>query len=64
MDPQAILSMLMAQNPNFNSNPMISNALNLYNSGNTDGLKQIAENLARQKGVDINAIKRQITNCN
>lgn len=37
-----------------NKNPMMNNVINMAEKNDVSGLKQFAENLAKEKGVDIN----------
>lgn len=41
-------------------NPMIQNAMRMYQSHDTESLKNMAQNLAREKGLDIDQIKNNI----
>lgn len=47
---QLILNILQQQGQN---NPIISNAVNMAQSGNTSGLQMLARNLAAQRGLDF-----------
>lgn len=60
MNPQAILNMLLSNNPALKNNPIVNNALNMANQNNAQGLKSIAENLCKSKGIDINQAISQI----
>lgn len=55
-NPQAMIKQLMGNNQIAN-NPMAANAMEMFQSGNIDGLKSLAENLAKEKGVSVNDIK-------
>lgn len=58
-NPQAMIKQLMGNNQIAN-NPMATNAMEMFQSGNIDGLKSLAENLAKEKGVSVNDIKNGI----
>lgn len=58
-NPQAMLNQLMG-NSQIASNPMAANAMEMFQSGNIDGLKSLAENLAKEKGQNIEDIKNGI----
>lgn len=60
MNPSQILNMMMQNNPNYKNNPMAQNALNMLQSGNANGLEEMARNLAKTRGVDIDALRKQI----
>ena len=47
---QLILNILQQQGQN---NPIISNAVNMAQNGNTSGLQMLARNLAAQRGLDF-----------
>ena len=47
---QLILNILQQQGQN---NPIISNAVNMAQNGNTSGLQMLARNLAAQRGIDF-----------
>lgn len=47
---QLVMNILQQQGQN---NPIISNALNMAQSGNTSGLEMLARNLAAQRGLDF-----------
>lgn len=48
-NPQQLLMSVLQQN----NNPILKNAMNLFQQGNTSGLQMIARNLANQKGLDF-----------
>lgn len=60
MNPNQIINMLISRNPQMQNNPIIKNAMQLMQTGNTQGLQTMAQNLAREKGIDIDALKQQI----
>ena len=47
---QLIMSLLQQQGGN---NPILNNAMNLAQNGNTTALQMIARNVAQQKGLDF-----------
>ena len=47
---QLILNILQQQGQN---NPIINNAVNMAQNGNTSGLQMLARNLAAQRGIDF-----------
>ena len=54
-NPQAILQQAMQS-----GNPIIKNAIEMYQRGDKEGINQLAQNLCREKGVDMNEAIRQI----
>lgn len=59
MNPQAMIKKLMGNNQ-ITQNPMAMNAMEMFQSGNIDGLKSLAENLAKEKGTTIDDVKNGI----
>lgn len=55
-NPQAMIKQLMGNNQIAN-NPMAANAMEMFQSGNIDGLKSLAENLAKEKGVSVDDVR-------
>lgn len=55
-NPQAMIKQLMGNNQIAN-NPMAANAVEMFQSGNIDGLKSLAENLAKEKGVSVDDVR-------
>lgn len=59
-DPQAmIMNMLQSQS---NNNPIMGNLLNMVNCGNAQGIENLARNLAKEKGINIDELYKQIKN--
>lgn len=56
MSPQAILQKMMG-NSQIAQNPMALNAMEMFQSGNIDGLKSLAENLAKEKGQSVDDVR-------
>lgn len=50
-NPQQLIMNIFQQN--VNSNPILQNAVNLAQNGNTTALEMIARNLAQQRGLDF-----------
>ncbi len=48
-NPQQLMMNILGQN----NNPILENAMNLAQNGNTSALEMIARNLAQQKGLDF-----------
>ena len=50
VNPQQLISQIL---PQFQNIPLVQNAYNMMQNGNTKGLQQIARNLAQQRGIDF-----------
>lgn len=61
-NPQQFLQNAM-QNSQMMQNPLAKNAIEMYQRGDKDGIKQMAENLCRERGIKqediINQLKSQ-----
>lgn len=55
-NPQQIAMMLLNNNPQFKNNPIIQNALNLNNAGDVNGVKNIVDNIAKERGQNIDQL--------
>lgn len=58
-NPQNMLKQLMG-NSQIANNPMATNAMEMFQSGNIDGLKSLAENLAKEKGMTVDDVRNGI----
>lgn len=58
-NPQNMLKQLMG-NSQIANNPMATNAMEMLQSGNIDGLKSLAENLAKEKGTTVDDVRNGI----
>lgn len=58
-NPQNVLKQLMG-NSQIANNPMATNAMEMFQSGNIDGLKSLAENLAKEKGTTVDDVRNGI----
>ena len=50
----------MMNNSQVSQNPMIRNAMEMYQKGDTKGLQAMAENLCKEKGISVDDVKSQI----
>ena len=61
-NPQAFLQQAM-NNSKIRQNPLVKNALEMYQRGDKDGINKMAENLCKERGLKpeevINQIKSQ-----
>ena len=52
-NPEMIIKQAM-QNSQLMQNPIARNALEMYQKGDTRGLNDLANNLCRERGIDVN----------
>lgn len=58
-NPQSFIQNVMRNNQMM-QNPMMQNAMEMYQSGNTQGLEQLVNNVAAQKGTSVDEIRKQM----
>ena len=58
-NPQAFIQQMM-NNSQVMQNPIMQNAMEMYQKGDTQGLQTMAENLAKERGTTVNDMKSQI----
>ena len=58
-NPQAFIQQMM-NNSKVMQNPIAKNAIQMYQSGDMQGLQAMAENLAKERGTTVDDIKNQI----
>ena len=58
-NPQQFLQNVMGNNQ-IMQNPMMKNAISMYQNGNTEGLKNMAENICREKGINPDEAYKRI----
>ena len=56
---QAIMSMMRQQ---AGDNPVLNNAINMAEKGDVDGLKNLAHNLGKENGIDVDEKFSEIKN--
>ena len=61
MNNQFILNQIL-RNPQIQNNPMAKNAIEMYQRGDLKGLNEMANNIAREKGVNLSEITQNIKN--
>lgn len=57
-NPQALMQNIL-NSPQLSQNPMMHNALELYNKGDVQGLQNLAQNLAKSQGVSLDDLRKQ-----
>ena len=58
-NPQAFIQQMM-NNSQVMQNPITKNAMQMYQSGDIQGLQTMAENLAKERGTTVDDMKSQI----
>lgn len=58
-NPQQFIQQMMG-NSQAMQNPMLRNAIEMYRKGDKDGINKLAENLCREKGLDMREVEKQI----
>ena len=58
-NPQAFIQQMM-NNSQVMQNPIMQNAMEMYQKGDTQGLQAMAENLAKERGTTVDDMKSQI----
>lgn len=59
MNNQFILQQLM-NSPQIRNNPMAQNAFQMYQNGDSKGLNELANNLAKERNIDLNEFTNKI----
>ena len=58
-NPQAFMQNIMT-NSQVMQNPIINNAMQMYQRGDTDGLNKLAENVCKENGTTMDDMKSQL----
>ena len=58
-NPQQFIQQMMG-NSQAMQNPMIRNAIEMYQKGDADGINKLAQNLCHEKGLNMQDIEKQI----
>lgn len=58
-NPQAMVQGMLNNNQ-LTSNPMMKNALQMYQNGDMKGLQEMANNLAKERGTTVDQVKSDI----
>lgn len=59
MNSQQILNMIL-NNAQVKNNPLMSNAIGMYQNGNSKGLEELARNLCKEKGVNVDEFLKSL----
>lgn len=58
-NPEALMRQIMGNNQ-IMSNPMARNAIDMFQKGDMQGVQQMAENLAKEKGTTVDEVKNNL----
>ena len=61
MNPQAMLQQAM-NSPQVMNNPILKNAIDMAQRGDTKGLEELTRNVGRERGVAVDQLMKQFTN--
>lgn len=61
MNPQAMLQQAM-NSPKVMNNPILKNAIDMAQRGDTKGLEELTRNVGKERGVDVDQLMKQFTN--
>ena len=59
IDVNAIIQQAM-QNSNLMQNPIAKNAIEMYQRGDTQGINELANNLCKERGINVEDITKRI----
>ena len=59
MNVMGIMQQIMSNN-RVMGNPIIKNAMNMVQSGNSKGIEEMARNLCKEKGINPDDVMKQI----
>ena len=58
-NPQQFIENMMNNNQ-IMSNPMMKNGMDMFKSGNRQGLENLVNNIAQQKGTSIDEVRKKL----
>ena len=61
MNPQAMIQQALI-NPQVMNNPILKNAINMAQRGDSKGLEELTRNVGKERGVDVDQLMKQFTN--
>ncbi len=59
VNPQAVIQQIMRNNQMM-SNPILKNAMEMAQKGDSKGVEELARNLYKEKGLDINEAMQRV----
>lgn len=60
MNHMNIIKNKIMNDPQIKNNPMAQNAMQMIQSGNTQGLKSMAENMCKERGITVEQAKEEV----
>lgn len=60
MNPMQMILNQMINSPQVQNNPMAKNAMQMYQNGDSNGLKSMAENLCKERGITIDEAMQKV----
>lgn len=60
MNPMNIIKNKIMNDPQIKNNPMAQNAKQMIQRGNTQGLKSMAENMCKERGITVEQAKEEV----
>lgn len=60
MNPMNIIKNKIMNDPQIKNNPMAQNAMQMIQSENTQGLKSMAENMCKERGITVEQAKEEV----
>ena len=61
INPQAMIQQVM-NNPQYANNPIFKNAIDMAQRGDNKGLEELARNVGKERGIDVDQLMKQFTN--
>ncbi len=60
MNPMQVILNQMVNSSQVQNNPMAKNAMQMYQNGDINGLKSMAENLCKERGITVDEAKQKV----
>lgn len=60
MNPMQMILNQMINSPQVQNNTMAKNAMQMYQNGDSNGLKSMAENLCKERGITVDEAKQKV----
>ena len=60
MNPMNIIKNKIMNDPQIKNNPIAQNAMQMIQSGKTQGLKSMAENMCKERGITVEQAKEEV----
>lgn len=60
MNTMQVILNQMVNSTQVQNNPMAKNAMQMYQNGDSNGLKSMAENLCKERGITVDEAKQKV----